>query len=143
MPTKQVSTEQLSALHSDPRSVPVDVIAPIDLANAYGKFHRAPALEAALPASPVAAGFAATEWRNSYSGYWLKVDGTWQRHHTARGDWQGRRKAMYLFCLSLQQSLRTSGLYTKQVTTVSIQDDTYLIGQAVDIVDSWDNLKST
>jgi len=61
-----------------------------------------------------------------------------------RGDWQGRRKAMALFCLSLSAALgKCPALRSEnQNTYVSIQDDTYLVGNIKVIVDNWDGLTS-
>eukprot|EP00973_Karenia_brevis_P080290 11137210-Karenia_brevis.AAC.1 len=77
------------------------------------------------------AAFTATEWSNLSSIYWQRVDGHWVMARTCRGDWQGRRKAMAQFCLSLKAALQScTALQVAGVCTASIQDDTYLVGDA-------------
>lgn len=142
-PSTAISEPQLRGLCAQVDSLQLDAIAPIDLVNAYGQFYRAPALEAALEVSPIVAAYSATEWANSFSAYWVKLHGKWERHRTERGDWQGRRKAMFLFCLSLKAALSRCNLRDAGITNLSIQDDTYLVGSAQGIVKLWPVLLET
>ena len=65
---------------------------------------------------------------------------SWKRNVTYRGDWQGKRKAMNLFCLSLKASLASAKLRDDGIFPLSIQDDTYLVGSSYGIVKAWSRL---
>eukprot|EP00973_Karenia_brevis_P049172 6820734-Karenia_brevis.AAC.1 len=69
----------------------LDAVLGIDFTNAYGKFFRSQAIRAIIKRLPKLAGMVHSEFQNSRTTYWQRVNGRWVAGSTHRGGFQGMR----------------------------------------------------
>ena len=126
---------------------PDDVVATIDLANAFGRAKRSKAISAMHEACPQLAPLQAWQWRFSVVA-WQHIDSKWQRSSSKTGGWQGSLLSQMSFAVEATVSLRRflereMLLLDTEVrpAVIAIADDTYILGESHVIARNWSRLE--
>jgi hypothetical protein len=125
------ATAVLEAAENGTPSEGTQILAGLDLENAYGRAHRSTCLEGCKNIAPRLARLAAMQWSAGGNVVWQRSSGGWRQSRAERGGWQGARLMQLIFAMGLEHAfLEVPELKGGTAATrIGLQDDTYFSEQ--------------